>query len=601
MNQHYIENVEDFKHVTDITVRNTTQLTKLCSSSFLIPMDNDIQTLYTEADTILPPVVPSRCTLFDLCSDPEHKEGLLSYLEKIKTRQLQGGCLLLDCKYKKQGVDEKKKSLEIKISCATFHDEDCLVFIFRDTTQRDTIMRLESNNRYKDSLLASVSHELRTPLNGNLNFIDTAIADPALPAHIKEQYLIPALRTGTLLMHLINDILDLCQINANQLRLNFGLKSIRDTLNECLELVQLQAVKKKITMKFIYDEEIPSTFSTDHNRVTQIVLNLLNNAVKFTLENGEIKLKVERIQDVNIQISVTDSGIGIEKSEQKKLFKKFSKHLNGDQKDLNKNGVGLGLAISNALAERLGPTGLKVDSVVGKGSTFTLIVSEKTEMTDNATPQMEEPPSLPAQEVKSRDLETSNDDSIDNMMETEKSAPPPPSIRFPRIMPKVNKTRCKSMMPYFNTSDSSSDSALPIKLQCTCPKILVVDDDAFNIMAFEKMLQVLGLNADTAYNGQQGVNRILARQNKPCSHACKQYQIIFMDVCMPIMDGFQATKHLRTNSEVDRRQSLNIVGCTAFTAKEKLQECIQSGMNEVISKPLSKDRLSDILRKYNVK
>jgi signal transduction histidine kinase len=254
-----------------------------------------------------------------------------------------------------------------------------LIFIFRDTTARDTIAKLEGNNAYKDRLLASVSHELRTPLNGNMNLVDCAIQDPSTPQKIKDKFLIPAVRSGKLLMHIINDILDYSQMQANSLKLVFTENNLRKGIEDAVQLVELQAARKGIELILDCDNSIPTNFQTDHNRMSQIVLNLLSNALKFTFK-GCIKCLVERLGS-NVRISISDTGIGISPENQKKLFGAYTKLEYENQSEINPRGVGLGLSISNMLAQILGPSnasGISVTSFPGTGSTFSFFLCERT-------------------------------------------------------------------------------------------------------------------------------------------------------------------------------------------------------------------------------
>jgi len=183
---------------------------------------------------------------------------------------------------------------------------------------------LETNNQYKDKLLASVSHELRTPLNGNLTLMEIAMSLDKIPSSVKGQFLVPAYRSGKLLDHIINDILDYSQINVGKLRMIFEELSIQKTLENCIQLMEIQAKAKGLELSLSIDKKVPAFLTTDHNRVRQIVLNLLSNAIKFTFK-GEVRVKAEMVQENQIKISVCDTGIGIQEENLKKLLQKLRK------------------------------------------------------------------------------------------------------------------------------------------------------------------------------------------------------------------------------------------------------------------------------------
>jgi len=140
---------------------------------------------------------------------------------------------------------------------------------------------LEETNKYKDQLLASVSHELRAPLNRNINLVESAFSSPKIPESIKETLLTPALRSSKFLLHMINDILDMCQIKEKKLRLVFNSENLKETLKNTAQLVELQAQKKGIELLLEIDSAVPKNFCTDHIRLSQIILDLVNNAIKF--------------------------------------------------------------------------------------------------------------------------------------------------------------------------------------------------------------------------------------------------------------------------------------------------------------------------------
>jgi len=133
---------------------------------------------------------------------------------------------------------------------------------------------------------------------------------------------------------------------------------------------------------------------------------------------------------------------------------------------------------------------------------------------------------------------------------------------------------------------------------CNCAKILVVDDDPFNIIALESLLKSVDLKCEVSYHGQDAVDKILTRIKTRCSDNCSPFQMVFMDCNMPVMDGFEAVKVLGDKLDSIDRSELKVIGCTGYTSEEKIEKCMSSGMDDVISKPLSRQRLEEILNKY---
>jgi CheY-like chemotaxis protein/anti-sigma regulatory factor (Ser/Thr protein kinase) len=476
-----------------------------------------------------------------------------------------------------------------------------MILIFRDTTERDVIFKLEDNNKFKDRLLASVSHELRTPLNGNINMIEAAIDNDDVPESVKQNLLLPALRTGKFLLNIINDILDFSQMQVNKLQLSFSAGDLRKTITDCVQLIELQAKKKGLHVTMDIGHGLPSDgeFSTDFSRLAQILLNLLSNAVKFTY-TGNVTLKAEVMSGKNhIKISVIDTGIGISEENQKLLFEPFTRFDIGEETrtKLNQNGVGLGLSIAHALASQLSVNlnddirGIKIQSIIGEGSKFSLIVEnhliipfKSSLLHNNRKPHS-------SCSLSGSDLDSP---SCDKIYEFTTEALESPSSRGP-IKMNSDVSLLHRTNPILNSKLMMTTDNIPL---CTCNIILEVDDDSFNVMAMEVILKKLNLRCDIAFNGQQAIDKILKRTNSPCSAECKNYAVVLMDFTMPIMDGYETTRRLKQCMKEGVIPEIPIVGCTALTSRDQVDEGIECGMIECINKPVSKQVLSVTLSKY---
>ena len=522
--------------------------------------------------------------------------------------------------------------LEIKVMYTMFKEKPALVLLFSDITERSLVTILQENNNYKNRLLASVSHELRTPLNASINFTQEAIDHPDLSAlpEIKENYLVPALRSSELLLFLINDILDFSQMSANKLRLVFENKNVHETLDECLNLIKIQAHRKglKVSADYRFEKEHTGAFCTDHNRLKQIVLNLLNNALKFTLE-GEIRIAAEigrfgslssslspddvmfsklrdtievssmKLDQRILRVSISDTGIGISDENKGKLFKAFEKIDLGEKSALNAQGVGLGLVISNNLVLSLGPqdqsNAIKVESEVNKGSTFTFWIidhqSECCEDKEGDTPTSVHSENL-CSDMKERMSDTDENENLETLQgffpnktmgtiqSEKKSLLESGNCRIPQVLRKSN----------FETSNMQKAS-----------QILIVDDDIFNICALQMILSKLGHACDTAYNGKQAIQKVLQRQSEallagPMKKG--QYKVIFMDCNMPVMDGFEATRILKAKMKNKEIDPIAIVACTAFIAEQDKILATGIGVDSFCIKPVNKEKIADILKKY---
>ena len=477
----------------------------------------------------------------------------------------------------KENHHSQDKSIEIKISFVHHFESFYIILILRDTTQRDLLVTLEETNKYKDQLLASVSHELRAPLNGNINLVETAVNSSQIPDHIKESLLIPALRSSKFLLHLINDILDMSQIKEKKLRLIFQPGNLRETLQSTAQLVELQADKKGIKLLLELDPNLSAQFCTDHIRLSQIVLNLLSNAIKFTKE-GVVKLCARPINHSKwVKICVEDSGIGMSQESMNKLFSNYT-HIEFEGRQiLNPTGVGLGLNIASNLAELLAPKGhhnINVVSIPDQGSIFSLIIENKEKIA-----------------IK---LEEDLEGDLDNSDETHKVTDERHEITPPLFLSKVLRSNTSASLVPLAMGRCESE---PLMERCSCPRVLIVDDNPFNTMAFETILFSLEVKCDSVYSGSSSIKKLLNRQGKVCGKDCKQYSVIFMDEEMPEMSGTETVKEIRRlQKEKLLSSGMKIIGCTAHKSKEEVERFLKAGLDQCIHKPISVGMIKDLLK-----
>jgi len=493
----------------------------------------------------------------------------------IQTKQIKEKSFLI-FNAKLQTTDLLEKSIEVKLSFIQQNQKDYIIIILRDTTQRDLLVSLEDNNNYKDHLLASVSHELRTPLNGNINLIEASIRSPDVPPHIIESLLTPALRSGKLLLHLINDILDMSQIKAQKLRLVFQFADIRETLINTIQLLEIQAQKKEIDLQVNIDQRLPVKFCTDHVRLSQIVLNLVNNAIKFT-QLGVVKLIAEPAEDSrNIKITIEDSGIGMKPDDLKKLFNKYTRlesNQSARHKRMNPTGVGLGLNIAHNLAELLGPranTAITATSQIGKGSKFSFVIENKETglqlQTSKKASNVEESVLIPDE------LDSDIHSTLDLRMNAQFS-----SRSFKKL----------------------SQIGTPLaKPKCKCSKVLVIDDDHFNIMAMESILNSLNAAGEYVYDGKSAIEKILNKiRYSLCLNDCAPYYAIFIDQEMPGFSGAETVQELRSLQKQKVIPEMTLIGCTGHAGKEEVENFVKAGLNQCIQKPVSIDVIKTILHR----
>jgi CheY-like chemotaxis protein len=281
--------------------------------------------------------------------------------------------------------------------------------------------------------------------------------------------------------------------------------------------------------------------------------NMLSNALKFTFQ-GSITVRIYPVQEKSFCFEVEDTGIGIKEEDQSKLFRSFGKVDLEEKNYMNSQGVGLGLVISNALAKMLGPVftpeGIKVASEYGKGSKFSFVIENRAPM------KLEETNTI---------IPTEGEKTID--------------------------------IPYFIFSEQA-DSLGCMTEKCGCPQILIADDDAFNLLALENILEHLGYKVDSCYNGEQVLSNMQKRLNNPCTTHCVPYKLIFLDCNMPIMDGYTCAGHLKTLFSDNSDCRCPIIACTAGVESSEKQKAIDSGMDDYCSKPINKTKIQELVEMH---
>lgn len=358
----------------------------------------------------------------------------------------------------------------------------------------------ESANQTKSMFLANMSHEIRTPLGVILGMIEI-LKDPTLPAGERANYIQIIERTGQNLTGIINDVLDISKVEAGHLMIEKAPFDVNEFVAELRTLLEFKAERTGNKLSISAEGDVPATIVSDRLRLRQIILNLVNNALKFT-EDGKVMLTYGADQG-SLWFRVTDTGIGIAKERQADLFQVFSQV---DSSMTRKHdGTGLGLALSRRLAESMGG-GLELErSEPDKGSTFRVVLP--LELPSFATPHP-----LRAQQP-----------------------------------------------------DAITDAGLKGK------RILLVDDSADNQTLIRVLLSRKGAHVDGAMNGLEGVRK--ARAN--------EYDLVLMDIQMPILDGYEATRRLRQDGYLKP-----IVALTAHSMKEDRERCLNSGCNDYITKPI---------------
>ena len=406
--------------------------------------------------------------------------------------------------------------------------------VVQDITQMEALaqrqMEAETVSKAKSAFLATMSHEIRTPLNAIMGIADIHIQDKTLSQDTRDA-LIKIHSSGDLLLHIINDVLDLSKIEAGKLELipvNYDVPSL---INDIIHLNITRLINKPVDFELHVDENVPAELFGDELRIKQILNNLLSNAFKYT-DHGKVLLTVDAeihgdgaSRDVTLIFNVIDTGQGLTQDEISDMFNEYTRF--NLETNRTTEGTGLGMSITKHII-RLMDGEIYVKSKPGKGSTFTV--------------------RLPQQYVDSRVVGAEAADKLRQ-------------FRF-ESSPMLKKAQIKrEPMPYGS--------------------VLVVDDVDTNLYVARGLLEPYELKIEMAASGFEAIEKIKAGN---------VYDIIFMDHMMPKMDGIEAAKRIRAMG-----YARPIVALTANAIRGQAELFLQSGFNDYISKPIDIRQLNIVL------
>lgn len=418
--------------------------------------------------------------------------------------------------------------------------------------------RAQDAAKIKADFLSTITHELRTPLYAVTGL--THLLLETRPRKDQKEHLETLQSSGEYLLSLIDNILDFNKLEANKVELETIPFDLQKRMNDIGLSLKGQASDQNNTLHIKYDSNIPSRLQGDPVKVSQILINLIGNAIKFT-KDGDIYLRASRVNTTSkkclVHFEIEDNGKGISKEKQEAIFENFTQE--GSSTTREYGGTGLGLAIVKNLVTLMGGTVL-LDSEIGRGSKFSFDIwfdlpdSNKFFIENHfPTTSIQEPTN--ADKLKTQ--------SQNQNIEAEEVLPlPAPDIQEVDIPQKES----------LNDGVISTKPATPAELSSKL--ILIVEDNKINQMITRKILEAKNFTCEVANNGQEAVEAVRS----------KKYDLILMDIHMPIMDGKEATKDIRS---FDRE--IPIIALTAVTLSESEKEFYEIGFDDIIPKPLEMD------------
>ncbi len=373
------------------------------------------------------------------------------------------------------------------------------------------------SEKKKSAFISRASHEIRTPMSGIIGYTEL-LADTSLSMEQRE-YLEVIRTSSKSLLTMINEILDLSKLESGK-NLSFNtVFSIRELIQELYQIFKLHTVNRDIVLGNYFSCKIPDWVEGEKEPLRQILTNLLSNAFKFT-KSGKISFGIDSIEDLGsnlkIQISVSDTGIGIDDSSKVKIFEPFFRSESAQKDAGTISGTGLGLTIVSSILKKNGGK-ITVDSTLGKGSCFRFTYL-----------------------VKKQDIQSKSTQWV-----------------------KMGESR---MERWKNTGRSLN--------------VLIVEDNLSNQMYVKRVLEKKSFFVGVASNGKEALEKIDQ----------KNYDVILMDVRMPIMDGFETTEKIRSSSN-SKIKNIPIIGLTGISSEEEKNKCQKVGMNSFIMKPAESELL----------
>jgi len=494
-------------------------------------------------------------------------------------------------------------------------------------------IELEKSSHMKSDFLANVSHEIRTPMNAVIGMAEMTLREELSPA--ARDYVRQIKSSGQTLLAIINDILDFSKIESGKMDIIEVDYEPMSVINDMVNIIMTRIGNKDLELTMDVNPNLPHELHGDNIRIKQIMVNLANNAVKFT-QRGCVHLKVDFVQtddkNVELQISVSDTGAGIKEEDINKLFVSFQQV--DSKRNRNIEGTGLGLAICKQLVSLMHGK-IHVDSVYGEGSTFTFVIPQKVVRREPSVNKVREKAvaagliqsvfvaeqieiDMPRQGIEYFRLDSAKnlfdmkargakylfveqslfDDAVQNFLRANQDIIGVVLVNF-RAMRQYDIPNVRVVKkPLYSLNlagvlngddvDAGFSQIETDDFDFIAPEaeILIVDDNDINLTVVRGLLEPLSMKIDTVLSGKEAVSKIMD----------KRYDIVFMDHMMPEMDGVETTRVIRRL--LGENGQIPIIALTANAVEGTRDMFISEGMNDFVAKPIELKVMTAKLKKW---
>ena len=600
------------------------------------------------------------------------KKSLDSIVEKYKPPALTDKitALVKELIYSR-GKAEPVKNFEITIennkyelNILPFHKDNGdfagVLVILHDITEIVKAREIaEHASSAKGEFLSRMSHEMRTPLNAIIGMINIGLGTEDIE---KKNYCFKRADSASKhLLGVINDILDMSKIEAEKFELSFSEFDFEQALKNITNMANVRVEEKQQNFIVNLAEDVPPKILADELRLSQVITNLLTNAIKFTPVRGTVKLNIEKIEEINdeitLRVEVSDTGIGISKEQQGRLFTSFNQADSSISQ--NFGGTGLGLAISKRIVSLMGGR-IWIESELGKGAKFIFTINVKKAGGKERSKILEKIDKAKirilavddSEEIRnyflhvmgafklSCDIASGGPQAIHliknagdrpyNILFIDWQMPDMNGIELTKRIKEINDENSVVIMTSANDWNAIEKDAVAVGVKYYISKplfpstlinaisicmglkiiestdetqhnpenrqfdfhdrtILIAEDVEINREIMSAILEETNISIDYAENGKISVAMFSENPEK--------YDLILMDINMPEMDGYEATKKIRS-LDLPRAKNIPIIAMTANVFKEDIEKCIASGMNDHTGKPIDADALFELLDKY---